>query len=257
MSSPLPHEFDAERFFQAPEKYQRLYEGAVGYKAIGDASTGYLWDPKSAELIHDVCPDAKIVIMLRDPVERAYSHYCMFETVGREKLSFYEALQRNQRELVTANGTWHLCMYLEYGYYYEQVLRYIETFGKENVGIFIFDDLNRDPRGVMTAICNHIGIDPALLDEREFSKIHNPGRVPRFRWLYDAARSVFNAKLRTKILPRSVDNWIRWSPLFYKREKPPRDERAARFLQSLYDPDINRLEELLGRKIPELRKTWV
>jgi|SRR5580658_2930826 hypothetical protein len=257
MSYPLPPEYESERFQGFPEKYRRLFEGAVGYKAIGDATTGYLWDPKSAQLIHEVCSDAKIVIMLRDPVERAYSHYYMFASVGLEKLPFLEAVNRNHAELSNGNPQWNLFMYLEYGLYYEQVLRYIELFGRENVGIYLFDDLENDPRRVMTGICNHIGVDPALLAASEFSKVHNPGRVPRVKWLYDAARSAVGVNLRSKILPRSAADWLRYNPIFYKREKPPRDERAAKFLQSIYAPDVSRLEELLGRKIPELRKTWL
>jgi hypothetical protein len=257
MSSPPPPEYESYALFGHPEKYQRIYEEAAGYKAIGDATTGYLWDPKSAQMIHDVCPNAKIVIMLRDPVERAYSHYCMIQHGGQEKLPFLEALKRNQEEMAHSNGQWHLSLYLESGFYYEPVTRYFKLFGRENVGIYIFDDLSKDLRGVMTRICNHIGVDPALLDESVLSKVFNPGRVPRNRWLYDGARTIFSANIRKKILPRAAIRWLRYTPLFYKYEKPPRDESAARFLQSIYDPDISRLEELLGRKIPEMRKTWV
>ncbi len=239
------------------ERYQGLYREANGHKAVGDCSPGYLWDQRSAQWIHEVRPDGKIVILLRDPVDRAYSHYYMFALVGEEKSSFFDAVKRDNSASLAAANQWNNHLYLETGLYYEQVRRYVDIFGAEQVGIYLFEDMEKDPHGVMTAICNHIGVDPALLDADELAQVHNAGRVPRVKWLYDTARSTLSFQARRKILPTSLRQWMRKSPLLYKHDKPPRDEGAAKYLQSVYEPDLCQLEELLGRKFPELRRTWI
>ena len=267
----LPKMKDPSYFISAPrrpgpdhcvgnlEAYQSLYRGAKGYKAIGDTTTGYLFDRNVPGRIHEVCPHARIVILLRDPVARAYSNYYMFERYGVERLPFFEAVQRDHSKAIETNnfGALFPQLYVELGLYYEQVLRYIETFGREQVGIFLFEDMQKDTRKVMSSICCHIGVDPALMDSKELARRHNPGRVPRVRWLYHAARAVLSQPLRRKIFPVSVRDWLGESPLFYKGYKQPRDERATKYLQSIYDPDLRRLEELLERKLPELRSSWV
>jgi len=240
------------------EAYQRLYDDANGCKAVGDKSVGYLWDRNVAERIHAVAPQARIVIILRDPVERAYSHYQMSVRHGGESLSFLDALQRDNSESVRSNYWWNQHqMYVELGLYYEQVRRYLETFGREQVGVYLLEDLETDPLRVMSELCRHIGVDPALLDTEEIKRVRNPGVVPRSKWLYDVARFTVSRKLRDKILPRSVDVWLRQSSLLYKPYRRQWTVEEAKYLQSIYEPDLCRLEELLGRKLPQLRKTWI
>jgi Sulfotransferase domain len=240
------------------EAYQRLYEDANGCKAVGDKSVGYLWDRNVAERIHAVAPQARIVIILRDPVGRAYSHYHMSVRHGWESLSFLEAMKRDHSESVTSNYWWsHPQMYVELGLYYDQVRRYLEVFGREQVGVYLFEDLETDPLKVMSEICRHIGVDPALLDMEEMKRVRNKGMVPRSKWLFDVARFTVSRKVRDKILPESVDVWLRENPLFFKPYKPQWTAEEAKYLQSIYEPDISRLEELLGRRLPQLRKSWI
>jgi len=73
-------------------EYQKLFKSATKEKAIGEASTSYLQDPESASLIHDQVPNAKIIIILRDPCQRAFSGFLMLKSVGREKKSFHQLI---------------------------------------------------------------------------------------------------------------------------------------------------------------------
>ena len=75
------------------KKYLDLFKNVKDEKAIGEASPTYLWDPKTPKLIHEIIPDAKIIISLRDPVERTFSHYLMYFRNGIMKDSFYNELQ--------------------------------------------------------------------------------------------------------------------------------------------------------------------
>jgi hypothetical protein len=237
------------------EAYQRLYLGAAGYKAIGDASTGYLWDRNAPAKIHEVSPGARIVILLRDPVERAYSQYRLLARSDMD-LTFHEAIQHDNMVFAETGNCWKARMYVARGCYYAQVRRYLEIFGEKQVGIYLYEDLQKDPLGVTSAICRLLDVDPLLLDKSEFKRVHNAALVPRVKWLYDAARKALSHKVREKILPTFAKKWLRTTPLIYRRYKPARDERATKYLQSIYEPDLCRLEELLGRKLPELRSTW-
>jgi hypothetical protein len=237
------------------EGYLNLYKDARGYKASGDASPGYLWDVNSARMIHEVSPNAKIVILLRDPIERAQSHYLRMSWWGIDPLSFPEAIRRDNSR--NSDGWWNKFLYVEAGLYYEQVRRYLEAFGKEQVGVYLFEDLEKDTPGVVSAIARHIGVDPALLDQDELRRVHNLSRAPRFKWLYDGVRGAFSLRLRMKILPEPMRKWMSYNPIFYKSDKPRVEPEARRYLQDIYEPDLRNLERLLGKKLPELRKSWV
>jgi hypothetical protein len=247
---------DEWTYFAGNKKgYQNLFEGSQGYRAVGDASPGYLWDVNAPRMIHEVSPNARIIIILRDPIERAQSHYLRMKWWGFDPLSFPEAIKRDNSQ--STDGWWNKFLYVETGLYYEQVKRYLELFGKEQVGIYLFADLEKDTKGVVTAIARHIGLDPALLNQEEIGRVHNVSRTPRFKWLYHAVRSTFSLRLRMKIIPESVRKWMSYNPIFYKPEKPHVEPEASRYLQSIYEPDVCKLEELLGRKLPELRSSWI
>jgi hypothetical protein len=237
--------------------YLQLYNEAGSYRAIGDASPSYLWDAGSPARIHDVCPNAKIIVILRDPVLRAHSHFQMNHLVGTESGSdsFIEALRRDEAR--QPKGWWAARLYIELGLYHSQVRRFQDIFGTDQVLVVLFDDLKRNPRKLYAQVARHIGIDPAPFEKADVSRAHNAFRTPRFLGAYHYLTIKFSKELRERVLPPSVRKWLRSSPLLYKRSKAPLDDEARRFLQNIYDPDVTALEELLGRQLPELRKSWV
>ncbi len=228
------------------EQYRALYAGAAGYTAIGDITPFYLPKEGAAERIRKVCPGAKIVIMLRDPVERAYSHF-LYEHRNADTESFRKALleyeARPDRRGEPSQE------FIEHGSYYGQVRRYLETFGSDSVLILLFENLARDPNQLLGEIARHIGVDPEFFVGRDFSEAHNVYFAPKS----NAVSWAQSLKL-TKHLPASLKLALR--PFLFNMQKPPLDDESRRRLQELYDPDLTRLEELLGRKLPELRKTW-
>jgi hypothetical protein len=237
-----------------PVKYQRLYRGAGSFPAIGDASPSYLWDESSPGRIYEVSPKAKIIVMLRDPIARAHSHYLMNVLHGHEKLPFIQALRLDHAQ--PNKKFWRDRLLVDLGLYYKQVRRYFDTFGRDQVLVLLFDDLQRNPRELLSAVTQHIGVDPARLDESETSRSRNSYKAPKFQAAYRLATGPVAKKMWRTILPESVREWLKSTPLLYGGEKPALDEEARRFLQDIYDPDVTLLEELLDRKLPELRKSW-
>lgn len=230
------------------EEYRALYEGADGYKAIGDVTPFYLPSEGAPGRIREASPDAKIVIMLRDPVERAFSHYLYARQIGEEPAgSFRDALRRYQDRQAKE---WYLSReYIEHGLYWAQVRRYLETFGSDQVLVLMFADLVKNPNDLMSRIARHIGVDPEFFAGADVSEARNPYQMPKFGGIRALQRWGV-----TRLFPRSVVLALR--PLFFDQKKPALDEESRRYLQDLYAPDVSGLEELLGRNLPALRMSW-
>lgn len=235
-------------------EYQRLYEGCSNYRAVGDASPSYLWDEDAARRIYAANPQARIIIMLRDPVERAYSHYLMKIHEGVEQRPFMEALKKDYAKV--PKDWWKSGLYVDLGLYYEAVKRYLEIFGREQVRIFCFEEFTRNPEAVLSRIASHIGVDPELIDLSETREVHNPYRRARLRLLLRAGKFVFNRRLRHFLIPASIRKKLASSPLLFNMKKPPQTPDTRLFLQQIYAADLDRLEDLLEQELPDLRKSW-
>ncbi len=116
--------------------YNMLYAYALETQLKGDTSPSYVWDTNVAKKLFTHNPEAKIIISLRHPIDRAYSHYIMNHYTGVDnKNTFEEALK------APINSIWGSCNeYLEMGLYYNQVKAYFDVFPKEQIKILIYED---------------------------------------------------------------------------------------------------------------------
>jgi hypothetical protein len=234
--------------------YLRLYACATGHDIIGDASPSYLWHPEVPQRIRAEIPQAKIAIILRDPVERAYSHYLMDYREGAQSRSFYEALLDDMNRPEKGWGVSYL--YYELGLYAAQVQRYFEAFKPEQVKVLMFEDFRRDPRAVLRELTDFLGLDPEPLAEIDTSRKYNSYAAPRNQVL----RRIAGAKLSRILGQALVPHWLGASIFerFFLTQaaKPPIARRARELLCSLYSPELDKLESFLGRALPDLRHSW-
>jgi hypothetical protein len=234
------------------KEYLRLFEKARGYIAVGEASTGYLWDPDAPKLIHQAVPHARIIMILRDPIERAYSNYLMYKKYGRIKSSFYDELMRDYKSQEKLYGRSQL--YVEMGMYYEQVKRYFDIFGREQVKVIIFEEFVQHSEQSINEVLAFLGVNYKLTAIREQ---FNPYSVPRsplsrsvfafFRWL--RARNIKFYKILI-LLPDSIVESLPEKILFKRIQKPKIEPEAFKFLQEIFHDDVLKLESLLGRSLP-------
>ncbi|HJU09290.1 MAG TPA: sulfotransferase, partial [Candidatus Binataceae bacterium] len=167
--------------------YLKLYAHASNHRVIGDASPSYLWHPEVPRRIHDEVPEAKIAVVLRDPVERAYSHYLMDYREGAQNLPFFEALLEDMKRPDKGWGVSYL--YYELGLYAEQLERYLDIFKPERVKILMFDAFRREPHSVLRELADFLELNPQPLDQVNTSRKYNSYAAPRNRYLRRIAGS--------------------------------------------------------------------
>jgi len=145
--------------------YLSLFRNAGAHRAIGEASTGYLYCAASPGMIHTAFPAARIIIILRHPAEMAFSLWQFMRQVGSETLSFREAIAAESSRAkdmafrqACANW-WANYLYVERARYYPQVKRFIDRFGTDAVYITTFERFIATPGPVMSEIYGHIGAD--------------------------------------------------------------------------------------------------
>jgi len=223
------------------------------HKLIGEASTAYLTDPKSAERIRDFNPHAKILILLRNPAERAYSLYNWMVQEGYEHAtSFERALMLEERRskkqipcFWEPEYYWNY-MYYTSGLYFEQVQRYLELF-KKNVCIVTFNHLKSDLRKTYKKICCFLEIDPNEI----IPTPQNPSLSVYHSWVQFFARKINNYSLIfiSKVINKKIftkKERDRLLNLFLiKKPPPPLSPKLKNYLINRYQNNIIKLNKLV------------
>lgn len=153
-------------------EYLKLFADSKNEKAIGEASTPYLTSPESPTRIKEIYPSAKIIIILRNPVDRAYSLYNWMIREGYEwKTSFERALVAEEYRFYDKNFKYnnpqyyYNYLYFHSGKYAAQIERYIENFPKNNILFLLFDDFVRDPISTTQKVYSFLGVDSKFVPE--------------------------------------------------------------------------------------------
>jgi hypothetical protein len=162
-------------------EYKKLFENVNNEKAIGDVSPDYLYFyENSIKNIKKYLGDnVKIIIILRNPIERAYSNYTFYVKLNLENLSFWEALQKEE-ERKKANMRWAF-RYKEIGLYYNQVKSYKESF--REVMIIDFDEFKNNRKQVVKNICRFLEVDDDI-NYINFNEIYNKSGIPKNKLLH-------------------------------------------------------------------------
>jgi hypothetical protein len=225
--------------------YLALFAAAGAEKVRGEASTSYLWHPNVADEIWQRRPEAKIVAMLRDPLDRAYSNYWNDVREGIEHRSFAEAVSE---ELAGAPGRWGVSsLYVDGGFYAERIERYQKRFNG-NVLVLFFEEFVADVPGTLHAVFAFLDVDTEWAARVE-PEVHNPFALPRNVLGRRVLGSGTARSLARILLPRSVRAYGR-SKLVARAEKPPMDSDVRRRLLEIYESDVHRLTAVVGRPPP-------
>ena len=252
----MPEEAERASFpVRSLEQYRALFAGVSEERAIGEASPRYLSDdPCAADEIADLLPDARLVAVLRDPIERAHSSYLFHRRDGREQRPFERAV-RQELDGVQDDGLRHgQRRYLALGFYDRLLAPYFERFPPERIGLFLFDDLVRDPGSFLRGVFGFLDVDPAF--EPRVDVRYNAAGLPRGFWARTAFKKRPWAVSAKRSLPAGVrhrlDRWIE-ALRAPRLEAPALSDEVRRELEALYAEDLGRLEQRIGRSLAPWR----
>lgn len=229
------------------EVYQEVFEEAIEFQQKGDISPSYLWGTETAQRIYNHNPEAKIVLTLRNPVDRAFSHYVMNRSVGYDTHpSFKEALEAPQ-ERIWGGGN----LYLEWSSYYAALKSYFEVFPKENIKILIFEAWTAQKKQTLCNLFQFLKVDETI--EIDFSDRHNQKVGYKNIKTLNFLRKNFLRNAVDTLMPQKTKENLK-NILFQKHEVVAKLEEALEEqLKNQFKEEVIRLEELTG--VP-LQKYW-
>lgn len=204
------------------------------FKAIGEATPAYLYTPQVPQLIKSRLPDVKMIVSLRNPIDRAYSHYWNLYAAAPEghvnkRLCFEEKLDFTPR-------------LIDEGFYDQKLSNYYEFFPKENILVVIFEEMIRDQQHHFQKIYDFLGVDssiiPLLMDVRINSAASKLGRFKTLEFAYKA----FYKLIRVPSISMRIDD-------LNAKKLPEMREETRENLRNRFAPNIANLEKMLSREL--------
>jgi hypothetical protein len=243
-------DFFSYRYDHGYQWYERCFRNAKPARARGEISPSYFCEPAAPERVARYLPAAKILLSLRDPVERALSNHRHEVRVGHltgPDLSFETGWKNNP-------------MYVEQGRYATHLKRWLQHFDRSNILVVLMEDIEEDPRAVSSAVYRFLGVDDQYLPagltsryNRSFASrwsllgsvkdtVYGATRLPGLRWLWDAA-----ARTGLRSLYRGI-NTVPSSSVI-----PEPSAQTLLQLRQQFAPEIRELEPMIGRSLT----TWL
>lgn len=211
---PEPKFFlDNDLFHLGRTYYEKKYFGtrSTETRCLGEKSTSYIESTLAAERIAKFYPDARILVVLRNPVFRAYSNYLFSLQHGLEQLSFEQAITAESKRLreATYNTSVNPFAYRQRGYYIDYIEKYLKIYSRKQLGILIFEELV-DNLAEFQALYRWLGIDDTFIPD-VIHQTYNPAELqkedqtPVFRNL--AIDYKDSLERLEKFLGRKIDVW--------------------------------------------------
>jgi hypothetical protein len=237
------------------EGYCSHFEAVTQEKAIGEVSPLYLYNEWAPERIHHYVPDAKLIVILRDPAERAYSQFLHLVRESREPLlDFSQALAEEDRR-VQANWewSWH---YRRVGLYSHQLKRYCERFSRDQIRVYLYEDFQNEPQSLLKDLFRFLAVDECFVPD--MSRRYNVSGIPRSAVAMKilALRRGARAFLRPlgPVLPAGLSKaGLAGLQKLYDRDsvRPRLSPELRKALIASYRDDILRLETLIDRDLSQ------
>ena len=230
------------------EQYAQLFAQAANAKAVGESSAFYLSFPGTAQRIAQAVPHARILILLREPVERAYSAYTFL--AGRETGSFEEGLRLEQeRKQQEFEPMW---WYTSLGLYSRQVKEYFDVFGSRQVKVLLYNELFANPGPLLHEVFAFLGVREDI--SIDTSVQYNPAGIPKSRRLYSMLdRFIYNPNALEKRVKSLIPQRLRliWASkaLGMLTQSVPLASQIRAQLKAYFAADVGRLEEVLQRDL--------
>lgn len=245
--------------FPTPESYLAYFSDWTDEKRGGEASVWYLYSRTAAREIKEFSPGARIIVMLRNPVDVMYSLFYQLLKTGDETIPDFETALRAEPERRRCPRPPHDRMncpvealwYTQVVQFTSQLRRYLEVFGRDRVLVVFYDDFARDTAGTYRQVLVFLGVDPSF---RPDFQVANASEVLRSTTLWKVRYSspAWMKALWRRWVPEPVRRRTiqgLWSLNVKKAKRPPMNPATRRRLLDLLAPEIHGLSRLLGRDL--------
>lgn len=235
-------------------EYLKLFSSRDKKVAVGEGSTGYLFSEKSPNLIKKFCPSAKIIIMLRNPIDMAFSLWKYMCVHGNETMDFQDALRDRvdrTEELFKKScaGRSENYLYIDRASYFDQVKRFIDIFGENNIKIIVFERFIENPNEICSDVFKFLGVSS---DFKPKFRVVNPSGEIRFQWL----KRLKNRKypLLKKIIPINLRYRVREAVRDFnvnKKGKVTLPFYIRKEVGAYFSDDVGKLKKFLSDDLTE------
>lgn len=225
--------------------YRTLFQGVSNEMAIGEASPSYLYSLKAPERIRHYVPKARLIAILRHPVERAYSNFLHLIRDGREpQTNFVQALREEETRICDNWGFhWH---YQQKGFYYTQLKRYFDMFDRDQIRVYLYEDLSTNPVSVLENVFQFLGVGEEFALDTSIK--HNVSGIPKNEVLHSLLIRLKPITTALKpFLPAKLRQYIRDQILV----KPQLSPEVRQQMIGVYRDDILRLQDLIQRDLSQ------
>jgi hypothetical protein len=223
--------------------YQAEFAGVTKELAIGEACPSYLYVPQAAARIKQYIPDARLIVILRNPVERAYANFLHIVRDDREpQRDFTLALQAEATRIANNwEWFWH---YIQVGFYGQQLQRYYEMFAPSQIKVYLYEDLKEDAIATLQDIFRWLEVDDTFVPDMALRP--NKSGMPRNKLLHQILtkpnplksllKPLFPAQIRQKIQHQNLNT-------------PQISPEVRQQLLDLYRADILQSQDLIQRDL--------
>jgi hypothetical protein len=240
---------DADLSVQSETAYLRLFAGGAD-KLLGEASPSYLWHPEVAVRIHARQPGAKIIAVLRNPITRAFSQYRMDLADGMAATPFYDLIVRDDETTEKFYGTGQL--YVELGLYAEQLRRYYDVFGPDDILVLAFDDLQQHTQETLRRVAAFLGLDASEFDVSTTFEVHNRHTISSSGLVRQLMHHRSLRRTYRAFVPAAWRSSAR-KYVFNIEDSTALDKRSFDYLHARYSPYSEALQVLCNISFPELQ----
>jgi hypothetical protein len=222
------------------DKYESLFAQKEGV-IYGEGSVSYLFYENVAEDIKKYNPNAKIIIMLRNPIDRAFSHYLMDYRLGLVSDSFEDIINKKSKY---KNAHLLYQQYIEVSEYAKQIQRYCNVFSTDNLLLIDYEDFKGDVSGTVDLVYDFLKVSTEF--SADVNTKHNTFTMPKNKGIRFIYSFVILRKILTFIFPKSLVKNIK-GLLFKADKKPKLLEETRNQLKQFFSDDVRELGGVLGK----------
>jgi Sulfotransferase family len=228
------------------DTYRDLFKSVSGERAIGEASHCYLYEPRAVERIKHYVPEARFIAVLRNPVGRAHSHFLHRVRDGTEPLTDFARALREDAHRKNPQD------YVGRGLYHGQLKRYFDAFGRDQIRVYLYEDLSDAPLDTLRDAFRFLEVDDTFVPDVSLRR--NVSGYPKYKTLDAVLRRPSLIKQALKLYLPARLRW-RLSTAFDNlktrnlTEPPSMPPEVQRQLIEIYREDVLKLQELICRDL--------